>query len=94
MSDIVIRQELRPCLVGNRKCLFHKWVTGYHPRANHLVDEDGEDYCEVMICETPMALVEYEDGTVTTESAEAVKFADSKGLFGEYAFGRHDPNAD
>ena len=85
-ETITISMELRPCLVRGEKCLFHKWVTGYHPRANHLVDEDGEDYCEVMLCETPMALVEHEDGTVTTESAEAVKFADSKGLFGEYAF--------
>ena len=85
-DSIVIRQELRPCFVNGKRCLFHKWVTGYHPRANHLVDEDGEDCCEVLICETPMALVEHEDGTVTTENAEVVKFADAEGLFGEYAF--------
>ena len=84
-DTVTIRTELRPCLVGNKKCLFHKWVTGYHPRANHLVDEDGEDYCEVMICETPMALVEHEDGTVSTENAELVKFADTQTKFGDLA---------
>ena len=65
--------------------MFHKWVTGYHPRANHLVDEDGEDCCEVLICETPMALVEHEDGTVSTENAEVVKFTDTKTKFGDTA---------
>ena len=80
-DEIVIKTELRPCLVGGRRCLFHKWVTGYHPRANHLVDDDGEDYCEVMICETTMGLVEHSDGSISTENAEFIQFVDSEAQF-------------
>lgn len=48
-----------------------------------MIDEDGEDNWEVAIYEVTMGLVEHEDGGVSTESIEIIKFADTDRRFDE-----------
>lgn len=89
-STVYVCQGLRPCFVDGERCLFHKWVTDYQPRGTHMITGDGEDNWEVAIYEVTMALVEHQDGSVTTESMELVRFADAEGRFSEFDFGEPD----
>lgn len=82
-DTITIRSELRPCYVNGEPCLFHKWITDYQPRSTHMIDEDGEDNWEVAIYEVTMGLVEHENGTVSMESVQLIKFADADRRFDE-----------
>lgn len=83
-GDITVRNELRPCLVDGKPCLFHKWVTEFMPRAHYIMDGDDEsEELEWIMCETTMALVEHEDGTVSTESVQLVRFLDTNAHMGD-----------
>lgn len=83
-SSIVVKPELRPCTIDGKVCLFHKWVTEYVPRSIQTLSDDPEDdACEIMMCETTMALVEHEDGSISTESMQLVKFLDTDDHMGD-----------
>lgn len=82
-SDIVVRPELRPCMIDGKPCLFHKWVSEYVPRSVQMLDDTADETCEIMMCETTMALVEHEDGTVSTESVQLVQFLDTDDHMGD-----------
>ena len=77
-DTITIRNELRPCLVDGKPCLFHKWVSEFIPRVHHILDDDGEDDCEMYMCETTMGLIEHENGTVSMESVQIIQFLDTE----------------
>ena len=62
LSDITIKQELRPCIVNNKKALFHKWI--------HTKDLLGQ--------ELELGLIEYENGQVAKITTNNIKFCDSK----------------
>lgn len=65
-SEIIIKQELRPCVVKYEKCdekgLFHKWIQ----IPNLLRDK------------ITVGLVEFEDGTMDEVPISKIKFIDNK----------------
>lgn len=72
MNEIIIKSELRPCLVrtmnGEKKTLFHRFV------------EEPDLFNNKRI----KCLVEYEDGTIRISDYQNIKFVDSK--LTEYVF--------
>lgn len=60
-GNILIKQELRPCLVNGKKALFHKWIV-------------KTDICEH---KHSAGLVEFEDGTVDEVYYSKIKFIDN-----------------
>ena len=73
---------LRPCYVDGKKALFHKWINkkdviGYSPL------KGGHNGGEV---EFTLALVECVNGRVYEVQPQDVYFADSAGLFKQFAF--------
>lgn len=64
---------LRPCYVNGKKALFHKWV-------------QNREMMSCGVVEIPCAIVEYENGSIKTERASSLRFADSAGLFKQFAF--------
>ena len=73
-NDINIGFELRPCIVGGVKALFHRW---------------GEDskLAVKLRCPATFALVEYETGDLGLVPLKRVRFLDSRKKFSEYDFG-------
>ena len=87
-SEIIIRPELRPCKVRFRgeikKALFHKWMAyGEIVQPSLLMDghKGGQLQCG-------MAIIEFEDGVVTTVYPWEIKFLDN--AFSEYAWPEED----
>lgn len=66
--------ELRPCYVGARKALFHKW------EKKQTASPLGG------MLEFTVALVEFENGSIETRNPQHIRFADSAGLFKQFAF--------
>ena len=72
--DIKIGFELRPCIVGGYKALWHGWVQGKVRIYSRALDGT-------------FALIEYESGVVRYARPEDVCFLDSRNKFSEYDFG-------
>ena len=66
--------ELRPCIVGGRRAIFHRWVNSAHPVPPRGMEiNESTRYFQFRRTE---ALVEYEDGTVDRVYHTEVKFVD------------------
>jgi hypothetical protein len=79
-SEISIRGDLRPCIVINRKALFHKWSD-----KSKIVEPSpmiGGHNGGVL--KYTVGIIEYEDGTVTECYPYEIKFVDGKAK--EYCF--------
>lgn len=72
--DINIGFELRPCIVGGVKALFHRWV-------------DDEKRAAKLRVPATFALVEYETGDVRLVPLKSVRFLDSLNKFAGIDFG-------
>lgn len=85
VKDILITtSEYRPCYVGDRKALFHKW--GYSQRVvPPSLLKGGHSGGTIS---TTYGIVEYEDGKVAEVYPSDIRFVDNK-LEG-YAFGDED----
>lgn len=97
MSD-----ELRPCLVNEKKALFHRWITEDQMFTKFFTRlRDGELEKQKIDIETnhvvpvqndiekitnTYALVEFEDGAIEKVKPEDVRFLDSGNKFQEYCF--------
>lgn len=70
--------NVRPCLVGNRKALFHTWeqFANVIAPAAMIGGHPGGQVAQVF------AIVEYEDGTVSQEHASSIRFLDIAETFG------------
>ena len=73
---------LRPCYVNGKKALFHKWVQRRELLSSSIA-RGGHNGGEV---EFTLALVELEDGRAYLVQPQDVYFADSAGLFNQFAF--------
>ena len=60
-NEIQIKQQLRTCLVKDRKALFHKWI--------HIKNLIGQEY--------EVGLVEYENGQIEEITPENIQFHDN-----------------
>ncbi|MFR2777147.1 MAG: hypothetical protein ACLTA8_01835 [Intestinibacter bartlettii] len=72
--NITIEIELRPCMVNNRKALFHN---KYIESDEQYIESDGVE-ASIKIREDIKGLVEYEDGTLDLVSYKNIKFIDKK----------------
>ncbi len=61
-SEIVMKQELRPCFVDGKKVLFNKWA--------HIKNFFGQEF--------EVGIVEYENGQVEKVEPNNIKFCDNK----------------
>lgn len=98
--DIKMGIEYRPCYVGNKKALFHRWIDKDQVilHFNMYVTDAERDYiiydykankvvpknCSTTVISQTFAIVEYEDGTVAEVEPIEVRFVDNK--TNEYAF--------
>lgn len=73
---------LRPCYVGNKKALFHKWVQ----RRDILPPSVARGGHVGGAIEYTLALVEFENGQAYEVQPKDIRFADSKQLFNQIAF--------
>lgn len=79
-SGLKIEMELRPCIVKNRKALFHKWN-----EKSHIVEPSPMIGGHVGgVIKHTVAIIEYEDGVVTECYPYEIKFTDNK--FVEFYF--------
>ena len=62
LSDIEIKQELRPCYAYGKKALFHLWIKKK----------------DVLINDYVVGLVEYENGVVAEVTPNNIIFCDNK----------------
>ena len=83
--------EYRPCMVtvyhrnnppAEKRALFHKWTTEAEPIAASLMrgGQQGGQFC------TTLAIVELEDGQVTTVAPGSIRFIDTKYLMSKIAW--------
>lgn len=73
----------RPCYVGTgKKALFHKWVQRREVLSSSIA-RGGHNGGEV---EFTLALVEFENGQAYEVQPKDIRFADSAGLFKQFAF--------
>lgn len=79
-NEIIIKSELRPCFVKNKKALFHKWNEFSKPVPGGITTIDPPPG---QITYT-LGMVEYEDGTVEEVAPHHIRFIDNK--IKEYAF--------
>lgn len=73
-NEIIIKSELRPCFVKDKKALFHKWNEFSKPVPGGITPIDpppGE-------IKYTLGMVEYEDGTVEEVAPHYIKFIDNK----------------
>ena len=71
----------RPCMVGDRRAIFHRWVNSANPVLPRGVEvTENSRYYQFRRTE---ALVEYEDGTVARVYPSEVRFVDG-GDFGSW----------
>lgn len=98
--DIKMGMEYRPCYVGNKKGLFHRWIDKDQVimHIDTYVTQSQLDYilcdykankvvpknCSTTVISQTFAIVEYEDGTVAEVEPTELKFADNN--MREYAF--------
>lgn len=79
-NDILIKPQLRPCLVKGQKAFFHKWVT--------VAENIGA--LDKWFPET-YALVEFESGKCEPVSMFDIRFLDSGALFYEQCWPDDEP---
>ena len=70
MAGLKVEIPLRPCLVDDRRAMFHMWINYSKPEANGVHS-------------LVLGLVEYDDGWVDTVKPEDIRFVDG-GEFDEY----------
>lgn len=78
--EIIIKAELRPCIVKDRKALFHKWSD----KSEIIAPSPMVGGHNGGVLKYTVAIIEYEDGVVTECYPYEVKFVDRK--FKEYCF--------
>jgi hypothetical protein len=76
VSEITIKNEIRPCMVNGEKALFHGWGS----TCNHCRNSDGLE-CYMP---TTVGIIERESGVMEICFPADVTFTD--GLFTQYAF--------
>lgn len=81
-TEIIVKKEVRPCIVGGQKALFHGFteISEVCPPSMIKGGRIGRTI------KTPFAIVEFEDGSIKLQYVQNIKFCDSKSLFAEYAF--------
>ena len=79
-SEIIIKQELRPCIANDKKALFHRWNERREIIAPSLL-KGGHGGG---VLQAVFGLVEYEDGTMAEIFPENIRFLDNKAK--EYCF--------
>ena len=101
-SDIsILTSEYRPCMVNNKKALFHRWieVSKIYLSFDKVCDYDMMNFVKGKFDEyhvipkgvdankivVTLALVEFEDGSVEEVNPTFVRFMDH-GKFEEYAW--------
>lgn len=57
--------ELRPCIAGGKRAMFHRWVTNAF---------------EIDCYGTIHGIVEYEDGSINVVKLESIRFIDGGGF--------------
>lgn len=73
-NEILIRQELRPCIVNNRKALFHKWNDKSRiVEPSPMVGGHGGGVLKYTV-----GIIEYEGGVVTECFPSEIRFLDTK----------------
>lgn len=79
-SGFIIETELRPCMVGDKKALFHTWnhYSEIVPPSPMVGGHSGG------VLSDTYAIVEFEDGSVEKYRAHEVRFLDGK--IKEYCF--------
>lgn len=81
-SDNAATAGLRPCYVRGKKALFHKWVQRRELLSSSIA-RGGHNGGEV---ELTLAIVEFENGQASEAHPRDIRFADSAGLFKQFAF--------
>ncbi len=75
-----IQAELRPCIVKDRKALFHKWSEKSQiTQPSAMIGGHNGGVIRITV-----GIIEYEDGVVTECYPYEIKFIDNK--FQEYSF--------
>ena len=72
LSDIVVKLEYRPCMVHDRKALFHRWADRAMPVPDSMLvggHRAGQTW-------TVIGIIEYEDGTVHEAYPYEIRFVD------------------
>lgn len=64
--------ELRPCTVNGKNALFHRWADRMWVYEPVMLGSVGGQM------QQPLAIVEYEDGTVAEVEPSAIKFVEGK----------------
>lgn len=67
--------EYRPCWVGDRKAVFHRWVNSARPQLPR--GQEPNENSRYYQYRATHALVEYEDGTMATVWPTDLTFADN-----------------
>lgn len=79
-NEIVIRAELRPCIVKDRKALFHRWSDKSEIVApSPMVGGHNGGVIRITV-----GIIEYEDGVITECYPYEIRFVDT--VFNEYCF--------
>lgn len=79
-NEIFVKAELRPCIVKERKALFHKWSENSHiVQPSIMVGGHSGG-----VIKTTVGIIEYENGVVTECYPYEIKFVDNKLI--EYCF--------
>lgn len=81
-SENAATAGLRPCYVKGAKALFHKWVQRRELISSSIA-RGGHNGGEV---ELTLAIVEFENGQAYEVQPRDIRFADSAGLFKQFAF--------
>ncbi len=80
VSSFKIEMELRTCIIGKRKALFHKWSD----KSQIVGPEMAAGGHNGGALKLTVGIIEYEDGVVTECYPHEIKFTDDK--FKEYCF--------
>lgn len=80
--------EYRPCLVGGKKALFHKWVE----RAELVAPSPLRGGHQGGVVSAVLALIEFETGDVAEVYPNKLRFLDSKGQFSQFCFDGAGPD--
>lgn len=83
-NEILVKFELRPCIVNGRKALFHTWNEKSQViQPSPMVGGHGGG-----LIKTTVGIIEYEDGIVTECYPYEIKFCDNE--FQKYTFTKED----